>query len=383
MAVDPVALAQALIRCPSVTPADQGALDVLATQLRDLGFTCTKLRFEAEGTPAIDNLYARLGSGDDLFCFAGHTDVVPTGKIDGWSVDPFAAEVSGGKLYGRGAADMKGAIACFVAAVDRLKAAHPDFAGSIGMIITGDEEGPAINGTVKVLDWMAEQGERMSACLVGEPTNPDAMGQMMKIGRRGSVTGYLTVTGIQGHVAYPDRADNPVPKLLLLLRALGSGPIDAGTEHFQASNLEITTVDVGNPATNVIPARAAATFNIRFNDLHTAASLQDSIRRKLDAVGIEYELRFQVSGEAFLTRDNRLSALVAGAVGRVTGRIPEASTSGGTSDARFIHKYCPVVEFGLVGHSMHKVDEHVDLADMAALTEIYLLVLEDYFGLTG
>ncbi len=382
MAVDPVALTQALIRCPSVTPADQGALDVLAAQLRDLGFTCTKLTFEAAGTPAIDNLYARYGTGDDLFCFAGHTDVVPPGQLDGWSVDPFSGEVRNGKLYGRGAADMKGAIACFVAAVDLLKTEYPDFDGSIGLIITGDEEGPAINGTVKMLDWMAAHGERASACLVGEPTNPTRLGEMMKIGRRGSLNGYLTVDGVQGHVAYPDRADNPVPKLLALLNVLGSGHLDDGTEHFQASNLEITTVDVGNTATNIIPARATATFNIRFNDLHSSASLIADIRARLDATGIPHALTFQVSGEAFLTHDNRLSALVAGAVGRVTGQIPEASTSGGTSDARFIQKYCPVVEFGLVGHSMHKVDEHTDVADLSALTEIYLLVLKDYFGLT-
>ena len=377
--LDPVELARALIRCPSVTPEDAGALDVLATQLEALGFTCHRLRFEQAGTPAIDNLYARIGTAGRNFCFAGHTDVVPVGRAESWSVDPFGAELLGDTLYGRGAADMKGAIACFVAAA----AEHVASGGtqdSLSLLITGDEEGPAINGTTKVLSWLAERGETLDACLVGEPTSQAKLGDMMKIGRRGSFNGKLTVRGIEGHVAYPHLADNPVPKLLRLLAALGSGPLDEGTAHFQPSNLEPTSIDVGNQATNVIPPDARAAFNVRFNDRFTGQSLDSFLRSKLDAAGIDYELAVQLTGEAFLTEPGSLSEAVAEACRSVVGTTPELSTSGGTSDARFIHRFCPVIEFGLVSRTMHKTDEHVPVADLRALTEIYRAVLARYLG---
>jgi succinyl-diaminopimelate desuccinylase len=378
-AVDPVALAADLIRRPSVTPADAGALSVLRAAVEPLGFTCHPLRFEAPGTDAVDNLYARLGSGGRHFCFAGHTDVVPPGTLEGWSVDPFGAQILNGQLYGRGAADMKGAIAAFVAAVSRFLADRPAFDGSISLLITGDEEGPAVNGTKKMLDWLAEQGETLDHCLVGEPTNPRTLGEMMKIGRRGSLSGKITVEGTQGHVAYPHLADNPVPKMVKLLSALGNGPLDDGTPHFQPSNLEVVTVDVGNTASNVIPAQATASFNVRFNDLFTAATLEALIRQRLDSAGLPYTLDCSCSGEAFLTPPGELSALVAAAVKDETGLTPDFSTTGGTSDARFIRYACPVVEFGLVGQTMHKVDERAAVADIEALTRIYRRILDAYF----
>jgi succinyl-diaminopimelate desuccinylase len=380
--LDPVELARALIRCPSVTPADAGALDVLSERLQSLGFTCHRLRFEQAGTPAIDNLYARIGKGGRNFCFAGHTDVVPVGRRDSWSVDPFGAELVDGRLYGRGAADMKGAIACFVAAAADYLNSKGSESHSLSLLITGDEEGPAVNGTVKVLGWLAERGEKLDACLVGEPTSQARLGDMMKIGRRGSFNGRLTVRGTEGHVAYPHLADNPVPKLLRLLAALGSGPLDAGTSHFQPSNLEPTSIDVGNQATNVIPPEAGAAFNVRFNDRFTGASLEAFLRQKLDAAGLPYELAVQVTGEAFLTEPGALSEAVAASCHATVGLEPELSTSGGTSDARFIHRACPVVEFGLVNRTMHKTDEHVPLADLAALTKIYRAILGLYLGQT-
>jgi succinyl-diaminopimelate desuccinylase len=378
--LDPVELAQDLIRRPSVTPADEGALGVLRGAVEPLGFVCHPLRFEEEGTDPIDNLYARWGTGGRHFCFAGHTDVVPTGKLEGWSVDPFGAEILNGYLYGRGAVDMKGGIAAFVAAASGFLADNPTLDGSISLLITGDEEGPAVNGTKKMLDWLKAKGERLDHCIVGEPTNPKVMGEMMKIGRRGSQTGYLSVEGVQGHVAYPHLADNPVPKLVKLLMALGNGAIDEGTPHFQPSNLEVTTVDVGNPANNVIPAKAEAVFNTRFNDIWTGQTLEADIRRKLDSVGIPYQLKCVTSGEAFLTPPGELSALVAKAVEAETGRKPDLSTTGGTSDARFIRYACPVVEFGLVGQTMHKVDERVAVADLLALTAVYRRILDGYFA---
>jgi succinyl-diaminopimelate desuccinylase len=377
----PLALAQALIRCPSVTPADAGALDVLERALRTLGFRCERLRFSEPGTPDIDNLYARLGSGGRNFCFAGHSDVVPVGDRARWTVDPFGAEVIGAALYGRGAADMKGAIAAFVAAVARYRAALGEaLPGSVSLLITGDEEGPSINGTRKVLAALAARGEQLDACLVGEPTNPARLGEMIKIGRRGSLSGWLSVLGAQGHTAYPQLADNPIPRLLRMLGVLTETALDQGTAHFQPSNVQITTIDVGNPATNVIPAEARAAFNIRFNDRHSGRSLEAWLRQAFDAVGGAYELTVQVSGEAFLTPPGPLSALIAGAARAVTGLVPELSTTGGTSDARFIKDYCPVTEFGLVGRTMHKVDEHVALSDLEALSRIYLGVLEGYFA---
>ncbi len=364
---DPIDLAQALIRCPSVTPEDAGALDLLAGALEGLGFACHHIR-SATGGPEIRNLYARLGTEAPNVCFAGHTDVVPPGK--GWTAEPFGGAVDQGRLFGRGAADMKGAIACFVAAVARLlESGKPK--GSLSLLITGDEEGPAVDGTVKVLDWLAARGERIDCCIVGEPTNPRKLGDMMKIGRRGSLNCRLTVFGTQGHSAYPHLADNPIPRLLDILRRLTETPLDEGTPHFQASTLALTTVDVGNPATNVIPAEARAGFNIRFNDLHSGASLEAWIRDMVAQAGGEAEVAVEVSGESFLTPPGPLSEILAQAAFEVTGLRPELSTSGGTSDARFIKNHCPVVEFGLVGQTMHKSDEHVAIADMEALTEIY------------
>ncbi len=375
---DPLALTQALIRCPSVTPADAGALGVLEDALTRLGFACTRLPFSQEGTPDIDNLYARLDGGPGPHvCFAGHTDVVPVGQ--GWTVEPFGGEVIDGHVYGRGAADMKGGIACFVAAVARRLARGP-INGSISLLITGDEEGPSVNGTKKMLKALAERGERWDACLVGEPTNPRRLGEMMKIGRRGSLNGRLRVFGVQGHSAYPHLADNPIDRLLKMLAALTAAPLDQGNAHFQPSTLVITTVDVGNPATNVIPAEARAGFNIRFNDIHSGASLERDLRAKLDAVGGDYDLAIEVSGESFLTPPGRLSDAIARAAKAETGLDCELSTSGGTSDARFIKDYCPVAEFGLVGQTMHKADERVAVADLETLTRIYGRILDDFVG---
>ncbi|MGQ3047622.1 MAG: succinyl-diaminopimelate desuccinylase [Niveispirillum sp.] len=380
MTIDPVALTQDLIRCPSVTPADAGALGVLQRLLEGMGFVCKRLVFEEAGTDPVDNLYARLGTNSPNFCFAGHTDVVPVGDAAAWTVDPFGAEIINGKLYGRGTSDMKGAIAAFTSAVKSFLDRNGTPDGSISLLITGDEEGPSINGTRKVLDWMQANGEVIDACLVGEPTNPRVLGDMMKIGRRGSVTATLTAYGAQGHVAYPHLADNPLPRLTKALSMLADSPLDEGTAHFQPSTLAITTIDVGNPASNVIPAKGTAKFNIRFNDLHTPKSLEAHIRDVLEEVGGTWDLKMAVSGEAFLTPPGALVATVAGAVTAVTGKTPELSTSGGTSDARFIKNFCPVVEFGLVGQTMHKVDEHVDVADIRTLAAIYDRILADFFG---
>jgi len=388
---DPIALAQALIQCPSVTPADAGALGVLADALGQIGFACHRLPFQTPNTPDVENLYARLGNGGQNFCFAGHTDVVPVGDADDWSRDPFSGEIVDGALHGRGAADMKSAIAAFTVAVERLIERHGapeswNTPGSISLLITGDEEGPAINGTRRVLEWLSERGETLDACIVGEPTNPDALGDMIKIGRRGSTTGDVVVRGTQGHTAYPHLANNPVHHLVRMLSALTAEPLDSGTEHFQPSTLQVTTVDVGNPANNVVPAKAHATFNIRFNDLHSSDSLDAWVRQTFNAAlgdtDAGYELSFRVTGEAFLTPPGPLSEAISTAVAGVTGRRPELSTTGGTSDARFIKAYCPVAEFGLVGQTMHKVNEHVATDDIVKLTEIYLSVLETYFGLS-
>lgn len=380
MAPDPIALARDLIRCPSVTPADAGALDLVQSVLEGLGFTCHRLPFQEPGTERVDNLYARLGDQGPNFCFAGHTDVVPAGDAAAWTVDPFGGEIIDGQLYGRGAADMKGGVAAFIAAVGSFLDRNGLPPGSISLLITGDEEGPAVNGTRKVLDWMAARGERIDACLVGEPTNPSTLGDMIKVGRRGSLTATLTALGAQGHTAYPHLADNPLPRLAEALHLLASSPLDMGTPHFQPSTLALTSIDVGNPASNVIPARGTARFNIRFNDLHTPESLEAHIRDVLEEVGGAWELTVQTSGVAFLTPPGALSDIVAAAVEAHTGRTPELSTSGGTSDARFIKDHCPVVEFGLVGASMHKVDERVAVADLLDLTAIYRTVLERWFA---
>lgn len=385
-AAEPLDLAQSLIRCPSVTPQDAGALEVMQTVLEGFGFDCHRLVFSQNDTPDVANLYARWGRGQPNFCFAGHTDVVPVGNRAAWSVDPFGGEVVNGKLYGRGAADMKGSIACFVAAATRFLAGFgKELKGSISLILTGDEEGPAINGTAKVLRWMAERGETIDACLVGEPTSVKTLGDTVKIGRRGSLTAYLKVSGVQGHTAYPHLADNPIPKLIRMLDLILSTPLDSGTENFQPSTIAVTTVDVQNPAPNVIPASGRATLNIRFSDLHSGKSLERRLRECFDKVradmGGDYDLSVEVSGEAFLCPPDPLANLVADAIQARLGFRPEFNTAGGTSDARFIHHVCPAAEFGLPGLTMHKVDECVDLADLDMLTAIYGDVLERYFGL--
>jgi succinyl-diaminopimelate desuccinylase len=377
--IDPVELTQRLIRCPSVTPAEGGALDLLQSELEALGFVCHRLPFAEPGTEEVDNLYARFGASAPNFCFAGHSDVVPTGALSAWSSDPFAGEIRDGAIFGRGAADMKGAIAAFVAATAAYLAEGGPRQGSISLLITGDEEGPSINGTRKVLEWLAGRGEKLDACLVGEPTNPEILGETVKIGRRGSVTGQLTDSGLQGHVAYPHLADNPVHRIARMVAALTGEPLDEGSDHFQPSSLQVSTLDVGNPASNVIPAEARATFNVRFNDLHDSAGVEAWVRKRLDAVGGVYDLAMRVSGESFLTPPGSLSEVIVAAVEGVTGNRPELSTTGGTSDARFIKDYCPVAEFGLVGRSMHQVDECSALEDLTTLTRIYRAVLEEFF----
>ena len=366
---DPLPLAQALIRCASVTPADAGAQDVLASALERLGFAVTRLPFGT--TP---NLFARIGGDGPHLCFAGHTDVVPVGGAD-WSVDPFAGTVRDGVLLGRGACDMKGAIAAFVAALqDRL--ARP-LSGSLSLLITGDEEGPATDGTTRVLDWMQAQGHVPDLCLVGEPTNPTALGEVIKIGRRGSLNARIAVAGTQGHVAYPDRADNPVHRLVQACAALTAAPLDGGTEWFEPSGLQVTDLEVGNPATNVIPAAARARLNIRFNDRHSGASLEAWLRATLARYCPRATLEVSVSGEAFLTRPGPLVQRLAAAIGRATGREPRLDTGGGTSDARFITRLCPVAEFGLVGATMHQADEAVPLAELRGLAAAYGAVLDE------
>lgn len=382
-----------LIRCASVTPAEGGALSALEAMLKPLGFTIERPVFSETGTPDIENLYARLSGNGPHLMFAGHTDVVPIGDEAAWTHPPFAATIHNGEIYGRGAVDMKGGIACFIAALARYVETHGTPNGSVSLLITGDEEGPAINGTVKLLDWAASRGERWDAAIVGEPTNPDALGDMIKIGRRGSLSGIVTVHGRQGHVAYPHLADNPVRGLITLMDALINPDFDAGTKDFQPSNLEITSMDVGNPATNVIAAKATASFNIRFNDTWDAESIQAEIHNRLDAASasdryrkgrkepIEFDILWRDRpSHVFLTRDEKLIGTLSGSVEAVTGRKPALSTSGGTSDARFIKDYCPVVEFGLVGKTMHMVNERAALADLEMLTDIYLRFLEDWFA---
>jgi succinyl-diaminopimelate desuccinylase len=378
--IDPVDLTARLIRCPSVTPADGGAIPLLAELLAEAGFDCT--RADRGG---IANLYARWGQrgANRAFGFNGHVDVVPVGDADAWTHDPFGGTVKDGFMYGRGATDMKSGVAAFVAAaVDFVRETPPD--GAVILAITGDEEGEGKDGTIAILDWMAFNGERMTDCLVGEPTSSHEMGDMMKIGRRGSMTVDITVTGVQGHSAYPHRAKNPLSALVKLLARLDDEPLDRGTQHFDPSTLAITTVDCGNPAGNVIPARATARINIRFNDTHSGDTLSSWLRHEAEAVagasGVEIGLKISVSGESFLTPPGDLSALVARAVEAETGRKPLASTSGGTSDARFVKDHCPVIEFGLVGKTMHQVDERVEVAQIGQLKAIYTRILQDYFA---
>jgi succinyl-diaminopimelate desuccinylase len=381
---DPVALTQALVRCASVTPAEGGALSLLDAVLSAEGFAVERPVFSEPGMPDIENLYARIGNEGPVFVIAGHTDVVPPGDLSAWTRDPFSAEIEGGVLYGRGACDMKGGLAAMVSAAIRYRRANPDAPGSIAFLVTGDEEGPAVNGTVKLLAWADQRGERFDHCLLGEPTNPAAMSDMIKIGRRGSLTGKLTVQGVQGHVGYPHLAQNPIRGMVRLLAGLEASPLDGGTEHFDPSNLEVTTLDVGNPATNVIPAQARAVFNIRFNDLWTPDTLAAEIKRRLrEAAGnaVRYEISFEpTNAVAFLTQPGPFVAMVADAVAAETGKRPALSTTGGTSDARFIKNYCPVVEYGVVGQTMHQIDERVAIADLVTLERVTHHLLTTYFA---
>lgn len=372
---DPVALAQDLIRCASVTPADAGAQDILRRALEPLGFACHDVPFND-----IKNLYARYGSSGKHLCFCGHTDVVPPGDESQWTDPPFAATIRDGVLYGRGAADMKTNIACFVAAAADYIRTHPGMTDSLSLLITGDEEAAAVDGTVRVLPWMRDRGETPDAALVGEPTNPDHLGQEIKLGRRGSLTGTITVKGVQGHTAYPQRADNPLPRLVRYVDALARHEFDTGTEFFPPTNLQVTTIDVGNTASNIIPGAGRAVFNVRFNDRWTAATLEAEIRRLLDAQGGQYELHAVSNAESFMTPPGPLTAAMMRAVESVTGHTPALTTSGGTSDARFVRAYCPVVEFGLVNKTIHKVDECTAVDDIYALTRIYRAFIENYFA---
>lgn len=378
--VDPVELTAALVRCPSVTPADAGALDILHELLSDAGFACA---WADRG--GIRNLFARWGSQGNTrsFGFNGHTDVVPIGDEAAWTMPPFGAEIKDGIMYGRGTTDMKSGVAAFAAAaIDYVQNTPPD--GSVVITITGDEEGESIDGTLALLEYMEQNNERMDVCLVGEPTCPNTMGEMIKIGRRGSMTVKFRVIGKQGHSAYPHRANNPLPAMMRLMDRLASRELDAGTKHFDPSTLAVVTVDTGNPATNVIPAECSAAVNIRFNDEHSGASLSAWIKEEVEAIrtgfGVQVETHVKISGESFITPPGDLSAMVSRAVQEVTGVTPELSTTGGTSDARFMKSHCPVVEFGLVGQSMHQVDEHVSVEHIVQLKEVYTRILQDYFA---
>ena len=383
MPIDPVRLTQALVKCQSVTPADDGAQVVMKAPLQEMGFRVFDLPFGV-----VQNFFARLDgptphtNGKHL-CYAGHTDVVPAGDEAAWTHKPFAATIDQNRLYGRGTADMKANNACFVAAVSRYLETHKTLNGSISFLITGDEEGPATDGTVRVLEWMKDNHHIPDACLVGEPSNPKQIGDEIKIGRRGSLTGALRVEGKQGHVAYPQLADNPLPKMAMILHALSSHHFDNGNDFFPATNLELTTIDTGNKADNVIPQSVQAQFNVRFNDAWTAQSLEADIRRHLDEIaakgGIEYDLKCDSNAAAFLTTPGAFSALMQKSVFDITGRTPQMTTNGGTSDARFISQYCPVIECGLINKTIHQIDEHVELEDMETLTQIYLRLIERFF----
>lgn len=380
MAIDPVTLTAELVRCPSVTPAEAGALVLLEKVLTEGGFECTRV-----DRGGICNLYARWGrkGANRTFGFNGHTDVVPLGDENAWTVDPFGAEIKDGYLYGRGATDMKSGVAAFAAAaIDFVSETPPD--GAVVLAITGDEEADALHGTTALLDWMAETGENLSVCLVGEPTSPNVIGEAMKIGRRGSMTAFFEVTGVQGHSAYPHRAKNPLPAIARLMDVLASHELDQGTDHFDPSSLAVVTIDTGNSATNVIPARCKAAVNIRFNDTHTGAGLTDWMQKEANKIARDFDvtvaMRVKISGESFITPPGDLSDLIGAAVLAETGRAPELSTSGGTSDARFVKSHCPVVEFGLVGKTMHQVDERVAVEQIGQLKAIYRRILNDYFA---
>ncbi|MGF1622548.1 MAG: succinyl-diaminopimelate desuccinylase [Rhodomicrobiaceae bacterium] len=384
---DPIAHAQALIRCPSVTPEQAGALDYMDAVLTRLGFACHRLRFGEDAPPAVDNLYARIGTGSPHLCLAGHVDVVPPGDEAAWTYPPFGAEIHEGVLYGRGAVDMKGDIAAMMAAVARYLAETGGApAGSISFLITADEEGSAAHGTRAVVEWMKEKGERPDHCILGEPSHPDRMGEAIKIGRRGSLTGRLTVRGVQGHVAYPARMRNPLTGLVAALNRIATETLDEGSENFAPSNLEITTIDTGNPTANVVPAAASAQFNVRFNDHHTVASLSERVRNLIEtpilAAGLEYELNFESNADAFITKPGPWLDMLKVISREMTGLTPELSTGGGTSDARFIKDICPVVEYGLVNSTIHAVDENTPIVDLALLTDIFHRFMQRYFAAT-
>ena len=384
-AADPIAIAQNLLRCPSVTPAEGGALSYLETLLKSAGFTTHRMTFSEPGTPDVENFYARIGTGSPHLMFAGHTDVVPPGNEASWTHPPFAGEIADGVLYGRGAVDMKGGIAaCIAATLDYLAANGGKPKGSISFLITGDEESVAINGTPKLLDWAAKHGETFDHCILGEPSNRETLGDTIKIGRRGSQNGTLVVHGKQGHVAYPDRADNPVTGLVTLIAALKGEPLDNGSALFDPSNLEFVSIDIGNKTVNLIPAEARARFNIRFNDVHSHASLKTLLEQRAAAASggrIRFSFEWEPSNaDVFAVEPGPFTDVVASAVAEVTGRKPELSTTGGTSDARFIKNYCSVVEFGLVGHTMHAIDERVPVSELVMLTAVYRKILDRYFG---
>ena len=378
MPINELKLAKELIRKASITPKDDGAINILAKNLRSLGFKCQLINFKN-----IKNLYAKLGNSSPNFCYAGHTDVVPPGNIKDWSVNPFKPAVKNNKLIGRGANDMKASIACFVSAVSKFKIKNRKFKGSISLLITGDEEGLAINGTKKVVEYLKRKKEKINFCVVGEPTNPNKLGEMIKIGRRGSITGRLTVIGSQGHVAYPKKANNPADTMIKILKKIKEIKLDKGTKNFQASNLEITKINIDNYADNVIPGSAHAVFNIRFNNKHSSSSLKRKLNIIFKSISkknkCKFNINYQVSGEAFLTKPNKTTYMVQDTIKKITKIKPKLSTTGGTSDARFIRKITPCLEFGLVGKTMHKVDESVPLSDLKKLSNIYLNILENYF----
>jgi len=378
MSINELKLAKELIRKPSITPKDAGAINILAKNLRSLGFRCQLINFKN-----IKNLYARFGKSSPNFCYAGHTDVVPPGNINDWSVNPFKPAVKNNKLIGRGANDMKASIACFVAAVSRFKTKNKKFKGSISFLITGDEEGVAVNGTKKVVEYLKKKKEKINFCIVGEPTNPNKLGEMIKIGRRGSITGRLTIIGTQGHVAYPNRANNPSDVMVKILKKIKEIKLDSGTKKFQASNLEITKINIDNHADNVIPGSAHAVFNIRFNNKHSSNSLKIKLNKifkvMIKKAKCKFNISYQVSGEAFLTKPNKTTYMIQNTIKKITKINPKLSTTGGTSDARFIRKIAPCLEFGLVGKTMHKVNESVPLSDLKKLSKIYLNILENYF----
>ena len=378
MPISELKLAKELIRRPSVTPKDAGTINLLAKNLRSLGFKCQLINFKN-----IKNLYAKLGKSSPNFCYAGHTDVVPPGNISDWSVNPFKPTVKNNKLIGRGANDMKASIACFVAAVSRFKAKNKKFNGSISLLITGDEEGVAINGTKRVVEYLKRKREKINFCLVGEPTNPNKLGEMIKIGRRGSITGRLTIIGTQGHVAYPHRANNPSNTIVNILKRIKETKLDNATKNFQASNLEITKININNNADNVIPGSADTVFNIRFNNKHSSSSLKKKLNAIFKSVTkktkCKFRVQYEVSGESFVTKPNKTTYMIQSTVKKITGIKPKLSTTGGTSDARFIRKIAPCLEFGLVGKTMHKIDESVSVSDLKKLTYIYQSILENYF----